>query len=110
MASKILGKPGGSGVPALKPGVTEDQVAAIIAGAPDGARSSAPNAAATAPARDRSPVVPSGARKKPISLTIDANILAELDRKAAALGLSRAAAFALAVSRFIAAEEREASR
>lgn len=110
MGSKIMGKPGAGGVPALKPGVTEDQVAAMIAGAPDGARSSAQNAAATAPARDSSPAASSGGRKKPISLTIDANILRELDRKAAALGLSRAAAFALAVSRFIAAEEREASR
>lgn len=106
MASKIMGKPGSAGVPQLKPGVTEDQVAAIIAGAPDGAKSS-PAAAAASP---RPPVVASGARKKPISLTIDANILAELDRKATALGLSRAAAFALAVSRFIANEEREANR
>lgn len=106
MASKIIGKPNVAGVPPLKPGVTEDHVAAMIAGAPDGARGLQPGSAAAA----RPPVVASGARKKPISLTIDAHILAELDKKAQALGLSRAAAFALAVSRFIANEDREASR
>lgn len=100
MSSKIMSKPGTAGG-GLKPGVTEQQVAALIAGAPD-AKSTA---ASPAPAPGLA-----GGRKKPISLTIDSNILAQLDRKAAALGLSRAAAFALAVSRFIAAEEREANR
>lgn len=98
MVSKILAKPGGNAA-GLKPGVTEDHVAALIASAPDSKQ------VAPAPA-----LVPKGGRKKPISLTIDAHILAALDNKAAALGLSRAAAFALAVSRFIAAEDREANR
>lgn len=98
MVSKIMPRPG-SNPAALKPGVTEDQVSALINAAPD----AKPNAPAPA-------LVPKGGRKKPISLTIDAHILAALDNKAAALGLSRAAAFALAVSRFIAAEEREANR
>lgn len=101
MVSKILPRPG-SNTAGLKPGVTEDQVQALIGAAPD----AKPSATSTpAPA-----LVPKGGRKKPISLTIDAHILAALDNKAAALGLSRAAAFALAVSRFIAAEEREANR
>ena len=103
MVSKILPRPG-SNPAGLKPGVTEDQVAALIGAAPD-AKPSATSTPAPAPA-----LVPKGGRKKPISLTIDAHILAALDNKAAALGLSRAAAFALAVSRFIAAEEREANR
>jgi hypothetical protein len=77
----------------------------FISAAPDGGGS-----AAAAPAQPAADVLSSGARKKPISLTIDAKILAELDRKAGKLGLSRAAAFALAVSRFIAAEDREANR
>lgn len=102
MVSKIIGKPGGnSSFGALKPGVTEEQAQALLAGAPDSKLGAAPAPAA---------LVPKGGRKKPISLTIDANVLAALDQKAAALGISRAAAFSLAVSRFIAAEEREASR
>ncbi|MYM70513.1 ribbon-helix-helix protein, CopG family [Pseudoduganella sp. FT55W] len=93
----MTAKPGG-GI-TLKPGVTEADVQAKIAAAPD----------AGAHARTTAPVV-DGGRKKPISLTIDAKLLAELDKKAKALGLSRAAGFALAVSRFVAAEEREANR
>lgn len=100
--SKIISKPtlpsGG------KDKVSDEQMARFIAGAPDAGRA-APSAAA--PSAD---LLSSGGRKKPISLTIDGKILAQLDKKAAALGLSRAAAFALAVSRFIAAEEREANR
>lgn len=92
MTSKILPKPVPRGDAAA--------LDALIAGAPGGKPAAAPVAALPA----------AGVRKKPISLTIDANILAQLDRKAGALGLSRAAAFALAVSRFIAAEEREANR
>lgn len=99
--SKILAKPGAA-APGLKPGVTEERVAALIAGAPDSKQS--------APARQAEELEPEGMRKIPISLTIDRKLLRELDRKAKALGISRAAAFALAASRFIAAEEREASR
>lgn len=81
----------------------------FINGAPDGASApaAAPAAPAAAPGAD---LLSSGARKKPISLTIDPKILAALDKKADALGLSRAAAFALAVSRFIQSEDREANR
>lgn len=84
----------------------------FIAGAPDGGRPAAAEAPApAAPARQAgAALVPKGGRKKPISLTIDANVLAALDEKAGALGISRAAAFSLAVSRFIASEEREANR
>lgn len=85
----------------------------FIAGAPDGAPARA--AAATLPPDDVNhaggddlPVA--GGRKKPISLTIDPAILAQLDRKARALGLSRAGAFSLAVSRFIAQEDRDAKK
>jgi len=74
--------------------------------APPAAPAAAPTAAPAAPAA----LVPKGGRKKLISLTMDPNILAALDAKATALGLSRAGAFALAVSRFIAAEDREANR
>jgi len=52
----------------------------------------------------------SKAQRRKISLTIDPHLLAELDSKTNALGLSRAAGFALAVSRFLAAEKRESSR
>lgn len=87
----------------------------FINGAPDAGRAPAPApvappaAPAAAPAAPAA-LVPKGGRKKLISLTMDPNILAALDAKAAALGLSRAGAFALAVSRFIAAEDREANR
>ncbi len=49
-----------------------------------------------------------GGRKKPISLTVEPKLLAELDRVARSLGISRASAFSLAISRFIAQEKREA--
>lgn len=83
----------------------------FIAGAPD----SAPARAAAAPAVPDDVNVrggePAGAgRKKPISLTIDPAILERLDRVARDLGLSRASAFSLAVSRFIAQEDREAKK
>ena len=85
----------------------------FINGAPDAGRAPAPVAPTAAPAAAPAApaaLVPKGGRKKLISLTMDPNILAALDAKAVALGLSRAGAFALAVSRFIAAEDREANR
>lgn len=85
----------------------------FINGAPDAGRAPAPVAPPAAPAAAPAApaaLVPKGGRKKLISLTMDPNILAALDAKAAGLGLSRAGAFALAVSRFIAAEDREANR
>lgn len=101
MVSKLVGKP------TLKP-TQEDALDKFVQAAPDAgstARAPAP-AAAVLPAD----LIAAGGRKKPISLTMDPKILAQLDVKAAELGLSRAAAFALAVSRFIAAEDREKNR
>lgn len=43
-------------------------------------------------------------RKRPISLTIKPTLLSELDQAAKGLGISRAAAVSLAVSRFVASE------
>lgn len=85
----------------------------FINAAPDGVQTAAVVSApvdAAAAVRKAEDLEPVGLRKKPISLTIDGKLLRQLDAKAAALGISRAAAFALAVSRFIAAEEREANR
>lgn len=101
MVSKIVGKP------VLKP-AQDDALDKFVQGAPDAASTApAPMPAAAALPAD---LIAAGGRKKPISLTIDPKILAQLDNKAAKLGLSRAAAFALAVSRFIAAEDREENR
>lgn len=69
-----------------------------------------PAPVAADPAAARAPIEPktSGGRKKPISLTIEPTLLVELDQTAAGLGISRAAAFSLAVSRFVASEKRGA--
>lgn len=89
---------------ARKPGAPGKDIEAFIQGAPDGG---APAAKVQAPA----PVLKRKAsRKEPISLTIDPDLLDEIDRAAAGLGISRAAAFALAASRFVAAEKREANQ
>lgn len=90
-----------------RPDLSDKAVEAFINAAPDATRAPAP----VPEAKSSAVGVPiSGGRKKPISLTIDSKLLQNLDKKAANLGISRAAAFALAVSRFIAAEEREANR
>ena len=92
-----------------RPQLSDDAAARFIGGAPDAAQApAAPSSPVKAPAVD----VPlaSGGRKKPISLTIEPHILAQLDRVAANLGISRASAFSLAVSRFVAQENREASK
>lgn len=102
--SKLVAKP-------VKKEVSEAEMTRFISGAPDAGAAVPAAAPARAPAAAPTPAsLRSGGRKKPISLTIDDNLLAKLDIKADALGISRAAAFALAVSRFIAAEEREANR
>jgi hypothetical protein len=89
-----------------RPNVSAQSVDAFINGAPDAAGKAAP---AVAPVSTRSPDPElAGGRKKPISLTIEPSILAELDRVARGLGISRASAFSLAVSRFIAQEKKEA--
>lgn len=79
-------------------------VEAFIAAAPDAAPQAVAAPAARAPIEPR----PNSGRKKPISLTIEPALLAELDQAAAGLGISRAAAFSLAVSRFVASEKRGA--
>lgn len=84
-----------------RPNVPAQSVDAFINGAPDASGKAAP-ASSRPPDPDFG-----GGRKKPISLTIDSNILAELDRIARGLGISRAGAFSLAVSRFIAQEKRD---
>jgi hypothetical protein len=101
MVSKIVGKP------SLKP-AQDDALDRFVQGAPDAA--STARAAAPAAAALPADLMAGGGRKKPISLTIDPKILAQLDAVAGKLGVSRAAAFSLAVTRFIAAEGREDSR
>lgn len=95
-----------------RPQLSDDAAARFISGAPDATRTPAavpvPESAAK-PAKVDVPLA-SGGRKKPISLTIEPHILAQLDRVAANLGISRASAFSLAVSRFVAQENREASK
>jgi hypothetical protein len=83
----------------------------FISGAPDATRG-APSvpASAPAPAANRSATgdfLKSG-NKRQISLTIEPNMLADLDQAAANLGISRASAFSLAVARFIAQEKKGA--
>lgn len=92
-----------------RPNVSAQSVDAFINGAPDAAPIAAP-APAAAPVSTRAPDLELGTagRKKPISLTVEPKLLAELDRVARGLGISRASAFSLAISRFIAQEKREA--
>lgn len=89
------------------PKATARQIDSFIAGGLDAPAPAAP-APAAAPVAARVPVqaAPSGGRKQQISLTIEPNVLAELDGVARGLGISRAAAFSLAVSRFVASEKR----
>lgn len=87
--------------------VSQEAITKFISGAPD----AVPDASvAPAPAAATSPTKAKRAsgRKQPISLTIDSNILEELDAVAESLGLSRASAFSLAASRFIAQEKKGA--
>lgn len=84
----------------------------FIAGAPDAApgRVAMPVSASVDTVPDAAREQSAGGRKKPISLTIDPEILAQLDRKARSLGLSRAGAFSLAVTRFLAQEDRDSKK
>lgn len=50
---------------------------------------------------------PSTRRKKPISLTISPALLARVDERAEQMGLSRAAAVSLALSRFLDSEAQK---
>ncbi|MET3234322.1 UNVERIFIED_ORG: hypothetical protein ABIC54_006543 [Burkholderia sp. 1263] len=91
--------------------VSEAERMAFINGAPDAASSAgavvpaAPAAPAPTPAKP-SRVVASSTRKQPISLTIDAGILARIDEAAAARGLSRAAAIADACADWLKSKEQ----
>lgn len=89
-----------------RPQLSEDAAARFISGAPDAVPAPAAPSAPTRPAPIEPASFGGGGRKKPISLTIDPSILAELDQVAAKLGISRASAFSLAVSRFIAQEKK----
>ncbi|WP_232439412.1 hypothetical protein [Burkholderia ubonensis] len=65
----------------------------------------APDAAASEPPNQVEPARAAGRRKKEtISLGIDPALLARVDAAADRLGVSRAAAFAMAASRFVDAE------
>lgn len=101
--------------------VDESSIAKFISAAPDApaevAVASAPAAQPVAavppqPAVTSAPARPSAAptssRKQAISLTLSPNIIHGMDDAAGRLGLSRAAAIALACSRFIEAEQGRA--
>lgn len=92
--SKILAKP------QLQPRASDAELDRFIAAAPDAGNSSPVQPAA------QLPVVPAPrGRKTPISLTLSPQLLAELDKKRAALGgMSRPALISLAVSKFLAQE------
>lgn len=80
-----------------RPAVTgQKQVEEFISGAPDGKGKIAQ------PAEPEQ----TSARKKAISMTVEPALLARVDRAAKRLGVSRAAAFSLALSRFADAEEK----
>lgn len=99
--SKLVSKP-------TRPTPTDAQVDAFIAAAPDAHQPAAapPQAVPAAQVGD----VPRELRKRkePITVTVSPDILVQFDRIAASLGLSRAAALGLAMTRFIALEKREA--
>lgn len=93
--SKIVGKP------SLAPRqANEDQLDQFVRKAPDVQPAAAP---ASAPAAtDPVPVIARRGRKEPISLTLQADMIAKLDRARAQMGgLSRPAFIALAVTKFI---------
>jgi len=96
--------------PPLKRAPSEAELQAFIGRAPDAKEQGAIAAAAPAPVAAPTPskparVVASSARKHPISLTIDAAILARMDEAAAARGLSRAAAIADACADWLKSKE-----
>jgi hypothetical protein len=79
----------------------------FISGAPDAKGQGAAPAPAVSPAPTRAPAATPAAssRKQAISLTIAPALLARVDNAAERLGLSRAAAIALALSRFVDGED-----
>ena len=91
-----------------RPAMDSSKADAFMSGAPDakGQSAVAPAAAAPAPTPGKpARVIASSARKHPISLTIDATILARMDDAAAARGLSRAAAIADACADWLKSKE-----
>jgi hypothetical protein len=90
-----------------RPAIDSSKVDAFISGAPDAkGQGVAPVAPAAAPVPAKpARVVAASARKHPISLTIDAAILARMDEAAAARGLSRAAAIADACADWLKSKE-----
>lgn len=98
--SKIVGKPTLGGRQA-----SDAQLDQFVSGAPDvkpAAAAPAPAPAAAPAAADPVPAIARRGRKEPISLTLQADMIAKLDRARARMGgLSRPAFIALAVTRFI---------
>lgn len=96
--SKIVSKPS---LASRQP--SEDDLDRFVHGAPD-MRQPAPAAPAAAPApvADQVPLIARRGRKEPISLTLQADMIAKLDQARARMGgLSRPAFIALAVTKFI---------
>ena len=95
--SKIVGKP------SLAPRqANEDQLDQFVRKAPDVQPAAAPASAPAPAAADPVPVIARRGRKEPISLTLQADMIAKLDRARAQMGgLSRPAFIALAVTKFI---------
>jgi hypothetical protein len=98
--SKIVSKPS---LASRQP--SEDDLDRFVHAAPD-MRQPAPAAPAAAPApapvADQVPVIARRGRKEPISLTLQADMIAKLDQARARMGgLSRPAFIALAVTKFI---------
>jgi hypothetical protein len=87
-----------------RPTIDSSKVDAFISGAPDAKGQGAAPAATLTPAKPAR-VVAANTRKHPISLTIDAAILARIDDAAAARGLSRAAAIADACADWLKSKE-----
>jgi hypothetical protein len=98
--SKIVGKPS-----LATNKVSEDQLDRFISGAPDvrpPTAAPAPAPAAAPAVADPVPTIARRGRKEPISLTLQADMIAKLDAARARMGgLSRPAFIALAVTRFI---------
>lgn len=96
--SKIVGKPV---LPGRQP--SEAELDQFVKGAPDvRPAAAAPAPAAVPAAADPVPAIARRGRKEPISLTLQADMIAKLDSARARMGgLSRPAFIALAVTKFI---------
>jgi hypothetical protein len=99
--SKLVSKP-------IRPAPTDAQVDAFIAAAPDSLPPAVSKIQPGPPAALSDVPRELRKRKEPITVTVSPDILVQFDRIAASLGLSRAAALGLAMTRFIALEKREA--